>query len=608
MVHGKKKLLSSALRRIVRNSVQTDLCRAFQKTWPLLAGIVFVGTMLRFTNSNWDQFHAFHPDERNISWAVTRIRFWDHMNPEFFAYGGFPIYLYRIIADAVSALTHNPSWTTDWGHIAVLGRTVSAVMSSVSILLIAFVGAAYFSPAVGLVAAAIIAVSPWAVQQAHFSTTETMLVFFLLLLLSAMRPVRLLRDKRLIRTALVAGGIIGIAAGSKTIAVSYLAIPFVAYLLTAIRGKNVRLLLFPMLVTLLTGIMVFTVVSPYTFLDWNGFTRSMRYESGVALGTASVPYTLQFTGTLPYLYQFRTMLWQADIIPVLGLIGLAALILRFLCKKNPWLGIFLAFPLLYGTYVGSWFTKFDRYTVPFLPFVTIAAAWLLVEIYAKLSKKRPYLPVGLFVYLLIGLFHTWWGLANWTIYIRPQTRIEASRWIYTHIRPNATIYTEHWNDGLPVTIQDMAPVPYNRDLLTVYDPDTPQKLAYYADRFANGDVIILSTRRIWAVMPRLTEKYPLTSTMYRLLLAGSLGYRDVADFTSYPSFLGLTVNDDTAEESIQVFDHPTVRIFENVQRYSAREIGEILNGKLLRSKTFNSPVWGIDRNVKIEPLVHLVGS
>ena len=57
----------------------------------------------------------------------------------------------------------------------------------------------------------------------------------------------------------------------------------------------------------------FLLTSPYTIIDYPHFLESMQYETGVALGRFSVPYTLQFLHTIPYLYQIQTMLWQAGL-------------------------------------------------------------------------------------------------------------------------------------------------------------------------------------------------------------------------------------------------------------------------------------------------------
>ncbi len=502
----------------------------------ILIAIILLGGFLRFYAVNWDSYGAFHPDERNISWAVTRIRFFREMNPKFFAYGGLPVYLYRALGEIVVRVTGNPVWLSDWGHIAVIGRFVSAALSATSIYLIYLVGSLYFSRGTGLVSAAFLAFSPWAIREAHFATTETMLVFFILsLLISAKR-----------KNIVLLGIAWGLAVSAKTTALLFGIIPLIA------APKKIWMIA-PV------AALTFFAFSPYTVLDFAGFSRSMTYETGVTLGRFTVPYTLQFYKTPPYVYQIGTMLWQAGPVAIIGIIGLILLIR----KKHV---TFWAFPLLYFAWAGSWYAKFARYNVPILPFLTVAAAWLLVEIFKKIPKKRSYRIMCLSVYWIIGLFTMAWGLANFSVYLRPQTKIEATDWIYKTIPAGSVIYTEHWNDGLPLDLPG-APV-YRRELLTVYDePDDAAKKDYLAAKLAAGDYMLFSTRRIWATMPRLTKKYPVTSRFYRQLLDGRLGYTEVARFSSYP-----IINDDAAEESIQVFDHPTVRIFRNTGRFTKEKI------------------------------------
>lgn len=530
--------------------------------------IIFaVGALLRFTNVNWDSYQAFHPDERNIAWAVTRIHWFDELNPKFFAYGGLPIYLYKILSDGVARATGDLTWTTEWGKIAVVGRFVSAVLSSISILLIHLVGSRYFSPAIGLVSAYFLAFSPWAIREAHFAITETMLVFFLIPLLLASH--RILTTKKLHTLYFfcsIAGILSGFALGAKTISLLFLIIPLLSIWLNS---NTIRHRISMTLILLFFSGTYFLMTSPYTIIDYKHFMESMKYETGVALGRFSVPYTLQFTNTIPYLYQIQTMLWQSGPVAILGLAGMA--ILAVYRKRTSFL--FLIFPLLYFLWSGSWYAKFSRYTVPFLPFATLAAAWLMVFVFQKFSKKKFHLYICIFVYLLIGVSHALWGLANWTIYLGPQTRIEASQWIYTHVPTGAKLLTEHWNDGLPVDIDGAKnSSDYPRELLAVYDTDTDEKVSTMADQLDAADYIILSTRRMWATLPSLTETYPATSRFYTLLLSSQLGYTEVATFTRYPSLFGITINDDTPEESIQVFDHPTVRIFQNDHKLSKEEM------------------------------------
>ena len=547
--------------------------------------ILLLGSLLRFTNLNWDSFLAFHPDERNIAWAVTRIHFFDQMNPKFFAYGGLPIYLYRTIGEIVVAITRDTNWLFDWGHIAVIGRYVSATLSSVSILLIYVVARSYFSRVTGLASAFFLAFSPWAIREAHFATTETMLVFFLLLLVLLAHKFFL---KPSVKLTLAQGLILGLAIAAKTTSVLFALIPITALVLPLtffsrprIKSQSIQHMLLQLFLLTATAGVIFFLFSPYTILDWQHFKESMNYETGVALGRFSVPYTLQFLHTIPYLYQLQTMLWQSGPVAIVGLIGLLFLVFeagrvgsfkempteRLRKKSSPSpaaLVVFLIFPIVYFLWQGSWFAKFARYNVPLLPFLTITASWLLITIYNKFRLT------GLACVACTACVALLWGLANWTIYIRPQTRIEASRWMTKNIPPDTAIYTEHWNDGLPVFLPGDPVVSYNRELLNVYDPDTDQKKEIITKQLAKGDFIILSTRRIWGTMPKLSERYPFTSRLYQKLLNGQSDYKEVATFTSYPSLFGISINDDSAEESVQVFDLPTVKIFQKKHTLNGR--------------------------------------
>ena len=603
----------------------------------LLFTVLILGAILRFTNINWDSFLAFHPDERNIAWAVTRIHFFDQLNPQFFAYGGLPIYLYRALGEAVVFITKDPSWLTEWGKIAVIGRFVSALLSSISVLLIYQVATMYFSKRTGLLSAFLLAFSPWAIQQAHFATTETMLVFFLLFLLLTARggvPFRSTvtalakwmswrrshldldgaRQRHADLSAVSSGIILGLALAAKTTSLLFAVIPLTALWLPdkiSPWRKFVKHELWTKLratiVFFLTAAGTFLTFSPYMVIDRVHFLESMRYETGVVVGRFTVPYTLQFLGTTPYLYQFQTMLWQAGPIAALGIVGIMTLFVflflkrgeagkfaqddkriagpsKFFCEQQRCAIVFLIFPLLYLAWSGSWFAKFSRYNVPFLPFLTIAAAWLIVWVTKKMyvvwcdrivqhTTLSSFFLIGR-IGLLVGLvgLHTLWGVANWTIYTRPQTRIEASKWMYQHIPKDSLIYTEHWNDGLPVTLPGWQTTAFRRELLTPYEPDNETKLGYWTDKLARGDYFILTTPRISRTMPKLTEKYPITSRVYSLLFNGQLGYKEVAAFTSYPQILGIVLSDEPAEESLSVFDHPTVRIFQNIERLSKEEL------------------------------------
>ena len=110
---------------------------------------------------------------------------------------------------------------------------------------------------------------------------------------------------------------------------------------------------------------------------------------------------------------------------------------------------------------------------------------------------------------------------------------------------------------------------------------------------------MLASNRLYASIPRLPPRYPLTIAYYRALFSERLGFELVADFTSYPQ-LGPFVFPDQecpfplaeadyryqeapievrlppAEEAFSVYDHPRVLIFRKTAAYSRARVEAIL--------------------------------
>jgi len=47
--------------------------------------------------------------------------------------------------------------------------------------------------------------------------------------------------------------------------------------------------------------------------------------------------------------------------------------------------------------------------------------------------------------------------------------------------------------------------------------------------------------------------------------------------SAWAIFFGITINDDLSEETFQVYDHPKVLIFKNVDNISEKDLYNILN-------------------------------
>jgi 4-amino-4-deoxy-L-arabinose transferase-like glycosyltransferase len=591
-----------------------------------LFGLALLGLALRLYGLNWDQGNSFHPDEREIMFHVTALS-WPHsfaqfldpvnspLNPHFFAYGSFPLYLLATLGNVL--MRSFPTLGT-FANLTLVGRVVNAVFDCGTILLTAWLGlllADDHTPerhkawTLAFLAAALVTFTPLQLQLSHFYAVDTMLLFFVTLTILAC--VALVNTGAPVRWSLVVGLGYGLALATK-----FSAAPLVVPLLVAVILRWRRHGLFAALgvffASLATTGLVFLVAMPYALLDWTNFREQVAMQGDLVRGLLDLPYVRQFAGTMPYLYEAQNMLlWGMGV-----MLGLAALVgfvwllwrMRGRITGGPWL-VVLAWVITYSAIVGSFFVKFMRYMLPIYPFLTLMAAALLVALaYRERLRNRDYkqffataLPVAAIALVLAGT--AFQGLALLNVYSQPNTRIQASRWMYSHLSPGSVLTYEQWDDPLPVPVDGQDPSVFVQATypdasgqlqtgLDLYGDDTFQKAQLLANLLPKIDCITMATDRLDKSIPRLPQRYPLTIHYYQLLFSGQLGFYLAAQFENHPNLFGVTLNDSNADESYSVFDHPTVRIFvrENPYPYTSDQLlHKLLAGVQLPSPTTVAP-------------------
>lgn len=548
--------------------------------------IFFIAALFRFYNPNWDNGFLFHPDERNIAASVSRIRFFSQMNPQFFAYGSFPIYLYRVTGDLIDKyFPARTGWTYDWEKINVIGRTWSAFFSALTLLFLYKIVRKVFDEKTAQLALFFCGFTVFLIQTAHYAVTESLLAFFVILIIYL--SLQFWEKPTLLRTIKLAV-VCGLAISTKVSALTFFLIPSLVFLFLIMSNLVAKKFdrffddLFKALTFFILSFLIFFIVSPYIFLDFANFKGSMDYEGGIVTGKLIVVYVFQFIKTMPYIYWVKNWFYtQGPFLAVSSILGVVYFIWFVLkTRKFPHF-LLLVWPLVYFAIVGRWFTKFSRYLVPLYPFLAIFAAKLWIDILSVLKKKKYLFNLSKFLLGMVVASTVFYVFAFMSVYLTPQTRIMASEWVYIHIPPGSRVLNEHWDDGLPLPLKGRDPSSFDIESLTIYEPDNESKLNYYADKLSSADYIIINSRRLYGTLMYLPEKYPLTSKYYQMLFSGQLGYQLAAQFTSYPRIgIGkwkLEFNDDGSEETFQVYDHPKVLIFKNMQRINRQEIMNILN-------------------------------
>jgi len=600
--------------------------RGVRVDWALV-GILLVALALRLYGLAWDEGLLFHPDERQIYMQVDQLAFpWppsaaellspdSPWNPRFFAYGSLPLYTLRIVTwllgliDPALAGINGFFWS---------GRALSALLDVGSVALVYAMGKRLFGRAAGLLGAALLALAVLHIQLSHFYAVDTMLACLAMLtLFLALRAAQRLSIAR----GAVAGLAFGLAIATKASA-GPLALPLAVAWFLGDGGQG------PdhgagayrfwwrvggLAVTLACAAVAMAAAQPYAVIDPFRFLTDVIHEGRMASGAIDVPYTRQYAGTIPYLYHLRQLLiWSLGVpLGVAGLTGMAlqvGLVFRgFLAKERDRaaaLLVPLSWCLVYVAAVGGLHAKFARYMLPITPLLCLWAGHLLWRAWGLRAQWARVLGrvAGGAVIVATALY----ALVYLRVYAQTHPWIEATRYICETVPSGSIVVVEHWDDPLPLTQHRTGPDACYTDLnvfrFPAYDADTRDKAYQLLAYLQSADYIVLSTHRLYGTIPRLPERYPLTSRYYRALMAEELGFELVHLSTAYPGLAGVELVDDTfdhvglpmpalmaeaeasrcalnlgmADESFTVYDHPKPLVFRRTVALSRAELEQAL--------------------------------
>jgi Dolichyl-phosphate-mannose-protein mannosyltransferase len=559
-----------------------------QLTAAVLVAIVVAGGLLRLSGANWDSGQHLHPDERYLSQVADSIR-WPGSAGEYldvqssplspyntetgrsYLYGTFPLFSTKLVATVLGK--------DDYAHLDIVGRRLSALLDTASILLVFLLGRLLLqdlgrraATAGALVAAALYAFTVTVVQAAHFFTMEGWLVFFTLL--TFYFAARSLRSRP---SYALTGASLGLTAACK-VSGALVALPVLIGLVgeAVVVARRTRprdaLLRFSasVLTVVVAGYVAFRAVSPYAFADSNWFDVSINASFRNALQSQQDAINGKFL--YPPSYQWllsprlwdplkNLVVWQLGVpLGVAALAGVAVAGVRSARRprgEEAFVALtlrlmLLSFVLAVFFYFGSKFAHTGRYLLPLVPFAVLAAAYGVVSL---LRGRAVVLAcAGSALVVMTGLY----ALAYRHVYTTPNTRVAASEWITQHIPAGTRIAIEHWDDSLPV---GAAAQRYKGEVLPVFDPDDATKLRKLYDGLSTSKYYVLSSPRAWRTIGRLPDRFPIMSRFYPRLFAGSLGFARVARFTSEPQLFGVRLHDLGAEEAFWVYDHPPVMVY-----------------------------------------------
>ncbi len=653
-----------------------------------LAVIVAAGAALRLTGLNWDEDEHYHPDERYISWVASTIEWPTEWNgalhpqdtsfnpywwppdarsagilvpqgePRDFAYGHLPLYLgvaatrlveflaprllLHLPPDAFLA-THllNGRGAIEFNHLTLVGRALTALFDLGTVVGVYILGRQLFRPAVGLLAAAFLALNGMHIQLAHFFTSDPYQTFFIVVTLAALVSAVGGRTWALGVAAIS----LGLAVGSKFGAI-FLMLPLTlaVYWWGAARGVSGRRRLAALAGCGALALATFAVTNPFALLDftcevispavsfgplqlpainWKScYLMNIAKQSGMASGELDLAFTRQYLGTLPFLYHIDMQLRWGMGVP-LGVLAWGGFVWAGVRAGRGWRWqrptlnvwvrpalrpewVVLAWTLPFFLFTGGLLVKFMRYMQPLTPFLMIyAAAWVLNW------RWRPARWAAVALTLAATALY---ALAFVQLYRQPHPWLAASAWLYQNAPPGSTVLSEQWDHRLPsdLTVEGQAFSGgiYHQDVLTWLtgpdEQDTPAKLQTNLARLAEADYVIVASNRVYGVTPLLPERYPLSSRVYPLLFNGELGYELAYVNSRGPNLGGYWLKPDTfgrpgltppagvadylagrpgltwgfADESFTVYDQPLVMIFRNEERLPAGVMFDLITADI----------------------------
>jgi hypothetical protein len=570
--------------------------------------------------------------------------------PRDFAYGHLPLYLgvmatrvterlsvplsplvpenWRVLADVL-----NVPDRVEFQHLTAVSRALTALVDVFTVLLTYLLGRRLGGRAVGLLAAALLAVTVLHIQLAHFFLADTYLTFFVTASLVAMISAHQARDDGTRLAYLVAaGGLVGLAVGSKFSAVLLL----VALGWTAWRvGGSWRRLAAWGGLALGTAAIAFALTNPFALLDTSCpvtisvipfvpeftvgscYLDNLRVQNAMVGGALDLGFTRQYTGTIPYLYFIEMQLrwglgWALGLFVLAGAawgawrVGRTIWASRRLPERSPEVELMtlLLWISPYFLATGAFYVKFMRYMQPIIPALIVLGAMALWAL------PRPRLR-GFLAATVFGLTALY-AVAFVNLYREPHPWNSASEWIHRHVPSGALILSEQWDDYLPVSMLVDGEVRRrgayeNAELTWLSDPDggdDEAKLDANLTLLAEGDYVTILSQRVYGVVPRLPERYPLSSRYYQQLFDGALGYELVWVGGRGPNLGGVTLQPDLfgwpglrppagvtdylnnsaalrlgrVDESFTVYDQPLTMIFRNTGRLSVAELRAELLG------------------------------
>lgn len=516
------------------------------RTWiydALVVVVLLLAAFLRLLGANWGELQHQHPDElffTSVTYDIAPVHslreYFDTanstLNPHnrghgFYVYGTLPLFLVRYLYD----------WIGHGVNVKLFGRQMAAAIDVGTVFLLYLIVRRIYGPKVALLAAAFSALAVMQIQQAHFYTTDSFVLFFMTLTAYAGVQIaegqwretwsdttpaegsqRLAGEEGASRSnpifrylnglirqpltwhSLFFGLALGMAAASKINAVVMAVLLPAALAVRYFKGERVsdgeetgtprsrtfedflaRTFIF-LVIGALAAFFSFRVFQPYAFSGPSFFDvklnpawlKNLEELRAQASGEADMPWNLQWARR-SRLYSFQNLtVWGLGL--PLGVLAWAGFLwMGWRILKGEWRQHVLlwTWTALYFAWQSMQFNATMRYQLPIYPFLCMMAAWAVF----RLWEQPPLSWARRLASVLVGgsvlILTAAWAFAFAGTYTRPEPRMAASYWMYQNIPGPINLRVRTADGG---TYQQ--PLPFPREALI--RPDAPYEMSFIA--------------------------------------------------------------------------------------------------------------------------------
>ena len=297
--------------------------------------------------------------------------------------------------------------------MCIRDRTIAALADVGSVLMVFVLGRRLYGSMVALLAAALTATAVIHVQNSHYFRPETLSVLFTLVSFWAM--LRMV-DRKGVRDSLILGLALGLTLAPKISGLP-LVLPLVlAYSYRLWDGHRTlstqsgedgypRSYDWPAMGMVVghgamaagVGAAAFVLTSPYSLLDFDSFVGDVAAQGNMASHAGLWPFTVQYIGTDPFIYQFRQSAIFGLGLP-LGIIAWLAIpftaVLSFWPRENRRADLLILVWLVASLlFLESFEVRFLRYVFPLMPFMILLGSRMLIwfAVTVRWAGLKPYL-------------------------------------------------------------------------------------------------------------------------------------------------------------------------------------------------------------------------